>query len=415
MPQFVIVADDITGAADTSACFAEDGWATVISLSNTMIQDADVVVLSTESRDLDADAAARAVEIAVSAYVDVQSDSRPRWVYKKIDSLLRGHPREELLAMMAAMDETHTVVAPAFPAEGRTTVGGRQLVDNVPLESSQFGDRWAESDLRALFTSDHGPPVQLLDLKTVRGQPDELRRLLDDGSKGIVIADAETDDDLVALGRAAIGGRLHLLCGTAGLARQLVRFLPLTPDASRPSRVLRDAGPILIVAGSQHATTKRQIDTLRQAGVPIVRPAQDFIDDPAIPIDATVAEVAAHLGAGRSTALTTVGLVPCSRGKDAVAARLAQVVASPEVSSQTGGLVLTGGDVAAAVCSALNVEAVWLRGEISPGLPWGVLAGGRLNAGTIATKAGSFGGDDALLMCVDHLTSTALIERNETS
>jgi uncharacterized protein YgbK (DUF1537 family) len=91
------------------------------------------------------------------------------------------------------------------------------------------------------------------------------------------------------------------------------------------------------------------------------------------------------------------------------------VVASPEVSSQTGGLVLTGGDVAAAVCSALNVEAVWLRGEISPGLPWGVLEGGSVDGRPIATKAGSFGADDALLMCVDHLTSKALIERTETA
>jgi uncharacterized protein YgbK (DUF1537 family) len=317
--------------------------------------------------------------------------------------------------MMAAMDATRTVVAPAFPAEGRTTVGGRQLVDGVPLASSQFGDSRGDSDLVALFTTDNGPLVQLLDLQTVRGQPDELRRLLDDGSKGIVIADAETDDDLLALSHAAIGGRLRLLCGTAGLARQLARSIPFSPDAVRPARVVRHAGPVLIVAGSRHEATERQIQTLSQAGVPIVRPTQSFIDDPTIAVDATVEEVAAHLGAGRSTVLTTVGLAPCSRGGDAVAARLAQVAAAPEVSRQTGGLVLTGGDVAAAVCRALNVAAFWLRGEISPGLPWGVLEGGSVDGRPIATKAGSFGADDALLMCVDHLTSKALIERTETA
>ena len=94
--------------------------------------------------------------------------------------------------------------------------------------------------------------------------------------------------------------------------------------------------------------------------------------------------------------------------------RLAQVVATPEVSERVGGLVLTGGDIAAAVCRALHVSELWLRGEIAPGLPWGVLGGGPLHAIPIATKAGSFGDDDALLACIDYLRSEALPKSGET-
>ena len=413
MPQLAIVADDLTGAADTGACFADTGLATVIPLSGTTVPDADVVVLSTESRDLDADTAARVVSTVVTGLTGVQSDRGPRWIYKKIDSTLRGHPRDELLAVMAAMGATGALVAPAFPAEGRTTLGGRQHIDGVPLEWSRFGGPGTVSDLVALFENDRGTPVHLLDLATVRGQPEALQRLLDDGSDGIVIADAETDDDLLALGRAASGSGLRLLCGTAGFARQLARSLPLSPAAALPPEAVRGAGPILIVAGSQHEATARQIQALREAGVPIVRPAQSLFDDLATAVDATVAEVAAHLAAGQSTALTTAGLAPCARGGQSVAARLAQIVAAPEVSGQVGGLVLTGGDVAAAVCAALDASALWLGGEISPGLPWGVLAGGRLHARPVATKAGSFGGDNALLACIDHLTSEAMRESAE--
>src|SRR5215213_10393726 len=64
--QLAIVADDLTGAADTGACFANAGFATVIPLSDTAIPDADVVVLSTESRDMGASDAARAVTAAVA-------------------------------------------------------------------------------------------------------------------------------------------------------------------------------------------------------------------------------------------------------------------------------------------------------------------------------------------------------------
>jgi len=102
--------------------------------------------------------------------------------------------------------------------------------------------------------------------------------------------------------------------------------------------------------------------------------------------------------------VTTLGLAPSNQEAHFVAARLAQVAGAPEVIRQVGGLVLTGGDVAAAVSAALGATAFWLRGEISSGIPWGVLEGGRLPACPIATKAGSFGDDDALLTSLDYLT-----------
>jgi uncharacterized protein YgbK (DUF1537 family) len=407
MPQLVIVADDLTGAADTGACFAGAGFATVIPFSGTTIPNVDVVVVSTESRDLDPTAAARTVRSTLIAIAGDQGDAGPRWIYKKIDSALRGHPRDELFAAMEAIGARCAVVAPAFPAEGRTTVGGRQHIHGVPVESSGLGGAGAVSDLLALFQSDQGPPVRLLDLATLRDRPGVLRRLLHDDSAGIVVADAETDGDLMMLGRAVAGGRLPLFCGSAGFARQLARALPLTRNAHPRSTDVRGSGPVLVVAGSRHEATARQIRVLRESGVPIVRPGQSLIDDPATDLNDTVIEVATHLAAGRSAVLTTLGLAPCPLGGHAVATRLAQIVAAPEVSSQVAGLVVTGGDVAAAVSMAPGAKALWLEGEITPGLPRGVIEGGRLHSSRIATKAGSFGDENALLACIDDLTSEA--------
>jgi uncharacterized protein YgbK (DUF1537 family) len=404
MPQLVIVADDLTGAADASACFASAGLGTVIPLSGTAVPNADVVVVSTESRDLEGAAAGAAVRSAVGHIAGGQRDAAPRWIYKKMDSALRGHPRDELLAAMEAIDATRALVAPAFPAEGRTTIGGRQHIDGVPLELSQIRGPDTTSDLVALFQTDHGPPVRLLDLATLRGERDVLRRLLHD-SPGIVVADAETDDDLLRIAAAADDVRWRLFCGTAGLARQLARSLPLMQHAHAHPQVVRRSGPILIVAGSRHEATARQIEVLRESGVPIVRPGQSLIDDPEMKADDTVAQIAMHLAAGRSMVLTTLGLAPCAGGGHVVAGRLAQVVAAPEVSSQVGGLVLTGGDVAAAVSATLGAAALWLSGEISSGIPWGTIEGGSLHGRPVATKAGSFGDDNALLSCIVHLMS----------
>jgi uncharacterized protein YgbK (DUF1537 family) len=73
-----------------------------------------------------------------------------------------------------------------------------------------------------------------------------------------------------------------------------------------------------------------------------------------------------------------------------------------------GGLMLTGGDTAAAVCTRLDAEFLWLRGEVLPAMPWATLGAGPLQDFPIVTKAGSFGGPDAIT------TSAAFLRRLAT-
>ena len=403
MPQLAVIADDLTGAADTGACFAGAGLATVIPFSDSPVLAADVVVLSTETRDLDAGDAA-AIVADVTARCVANQRAAPRWLYKKIDSALRGHPRDELRATMTAAGATRALVAPAFPAEGRTTVGGRQLIDGAPLEASRFGGAGATSDLVALLRSDDAMPIVRLDLAAVRGPAAASRQMLDDGAPGILVADAETEADLLALARAASDSRLRVLCGTAGFARHLAVTLPFAGSLPPVTIPTRRTGPPLVVAGSQHEATRRQVEAARRAGVPIVCPALNMYEDEISAHDAA-AEVATSLAAGRATIVTTAGLPPSPLGGRVVAARLAQMVATPAVRRHIGGLVLTGGDVAAAVCHALDATAIRLGGEIVAGQPWGLLEGGMLAGAAVATKAGSFGDERALLACIAFLTT----------
>ena len=60
-----------------------------------------------------------------------------------------------------------------------------------------------------------------------------------------------------------------------------------------------------------------------------------------------------------------------------------------------GGLLMTGGDTAKAVCTALKSDGMELLGEIEPGIPYGWLTGSRRLLG--ATKAGAFGTPEALI------------------
>ena len=401
MAQLAIVADDLTGAADTSACFAGAGYATVIPLAGTA-PAADVIALTTESRDMDAGSAARVTAAAVAGLC-AAPDGAPRWIYKKIDSVMRGHPRDELLAAMEATGATRALVAPALPAEGRTTIDGRQHAGGVPLESSPFGGAGVTSDLRVVFVNDRGLPVHHLDLDTIRQRPSSLLAQLDAPAPGIVIADAETDDDLAILASAVRESRLRVVSGAAGFARQLAPILSLPHSRPRPVTVRPGGGPVLVVAGTRHVATRRQLDTLAGTRAPIVSLTQAMIDDPSASLAPVTRVVAKHLERGESIAVTTAGLAPSTRQERSVACRLAEVVASLPTLDRLGGLVLTGGDVAAAVCEALGATATWLGGEIYAGQPWGILDGGALTGLPIATKAGSFGGEGALVTCIQHL------------
>src|SRR5262249_58600570 len=102
---------------------------------------AEVLSIDADTRHLPA-AAAAARQVAVQA-----AHWRPGMrLYKKIDSTLRGQPAAELAAQLshlsarAGQPPPLAVVAPAFPATGRVTRGGRILLDDRPLEGTPL---WA--------------------------------------------------------------------------------------------------------------------------------------------------------------------------------------------------------------------------------------------------------------------------------
>jgi uncharacterized protein YgbK (DUF1537 family) len=160
----------------------------------------------------------------------------------------------------------------------------------------------------------------------------------------------------------------------------------------------------LIVAGSRDQVTADQVDHLREHSVPIISLAAHHLDGHNLNAE-VMAPLAAGLAAGESVVLTTVGLHSPMHGPGEVRERLATIVASPDVRSNLGGLVLTGGDVAMGTLQELGITELRIGGEVRPALPWTVA---RFADGTqmpVVTKAGSFGEADALMACLNLLQS----------
>lgn len=406
MSDLALIADDLTGAADSGVAFAGHGLSTAIPLGAPRRLPADVLVLSTESRDVPPGEAERRVRAALTAAFGRHGEHRPPWLYKKMDSALRGHPALELAVTMALGRVGRALVAPAIPSQRRTTVGGKQLDGGVLLSETPLGRATGRADLVELFRTGTRLPTRSIGLATVRGPDRALRAALSLPGSWIAVADAETDADLDRLARVSVAAGIRLFCGAAGLTGVLAERLPLH-IVQQPPLVPRRSGPILTIAGSQHAATARQVDHLEANGATVIRLTSEMIGAEGASLEPAVTAARASLAAGQATVVTTAGLPPSSLGGAAVAARLAEIAAAPGCAEAVGGLVLTGGDVAAAVCAALRVDAIWLRGEVLPAIPWSTLAGGPLDGLPAATKAGSFGEPHALTACAAFLAGLA--------
>ena len=134
-----IIADDLTGANDTALQFKLNGADTNILLTTdiepTSADYQQAWAISTESRNISPQDAFEKVKQATQLFVD---KINPDFFYKKIDSTVRGNIAVEVLSMLEVLGWDAAIIMPAFPQEGRTTVGGYHLLKGVPIERTEM-------------------------------------------------------------------------------------------------------------------------------------------------------------------------------------------------------------------------------------------------------------------------------------
>ena len=407
-----VIADDLTGAADSAAPFAAAGLPTWVFLDRAREQgDLSVASIDTDSRtEGPAIAVARtraAAEAAFRAGCPV--------IYKKIDSTLRGHVGPEVAAVLAVAVEAApggarpvVLMAPAFPATGRVVRSGRVVVDGGPL------DVWP-----ARLLTDAGLAVAAVGSATELGGAASLLSAIEDlagTSVDVILCNAVSEDDLRAI--AGAGARLPrpvVWVGSGGLARHLPRALglgangPLSADTGSDAAALAPNGPALVLVGSGTEVAQRQAAALgRDSSVEPIALAPEMLRageaDPSW-IE-TSARIDRALRAGRD-AVAVISPGPESAGgvERDLAVALGRRAATR---SQIGTLEATGGDTARAALRARGVEGYRLAGALEPGIPFGIAPAddGRPLL-RIVTKAGGFGTEDTLVRCLASLPTAA--------
>jgi uncharacterized protein YgbK (DUF1537 family) len=218
----------------------------------------------------------------------------------------------------------------------------------------------------------------------------------------ILVCDATTDEDLARI--VASGALLDepaLWVGSSALAAPLTAAAlgsPGTPPPKRPRR----RGPVLVVVGSIARPIEARLSALRS----VLRLAPVEVDPRALAcggaraellIEEGAAAVTRALAAGADTALFARPSEPALNGLFGhIAEGLAAVATRALGRVRAGGLVLTGGQTARAVCDALGIAGIELVGEVERGLALGRAVGGSgegqgLAGLELVASAGTFG------------------------
>lgn len=402
LKRYLIVADDFTGANDTGVQLKRRGVPTSVVFSSEYITGQGSFVLDTESRAM-APEEARAAVRAGLAGVALPSFSH---VMKKVDSTLRGSIASEVKAVDECYGSGLVVFAPALPDLGRTTVGGVHLLKGVPISETELAKDpktpVKEDNITRLLQSVYEERVTHIPLEDVSAGR------IDFSAGRVFTCDAAGNGDLKHIIRAALAtGKRILWVGTAALADHL-----LGEEVQMP--------PALAVVGSVSSVSRGQLDFAAREGVPVVSVSIPAILEGSAEVSAYAAQALELLGEGKDVILASSA--SCDRGElersAAVGERLnmtleevsgytqrllgklaLQILESTEVS----GIFLTGGDTALGFFLAARSLGSAIVTEISVGIPMMRLSGGPHAGLKVVTKAGAFGGEDAITFALRKL------------
>src|SRR5665647_2951143 len=245
MKPWHILADDLTGALDSAAAWANSG---------------DVPVFLDQPGQ-----SAQAVQVVATGTRDVPPASLPAlltpsldWLvasgsaFKKIDSLLRGNTFAEIAWLMRSGRFAGVVFAPAFPAQGRFTARGRHWV--APPHQSHGARTHEHACTLVQAFANVGLSAHI---------PTRVQDSLQDAGK-VVIPDILSDHDLDQLATLTVGPQAQrwLWCGSAGLAWALVRRDPVRQSAGGGAPSAPAQGLTLVVTASRHPVLREQLRQL---------------------------------------------------------------------------------------------------------------------------------------------------------
>jgi uncharacterized protein YgbK (DUF1537 family) len=401
------IADDFTGASDLANTLAKGGMATVQFVGVPAGDagagcEAGVVALKTRSIE-----AKEAVAESLAALEWLRGQSCRQFLFKycsTFDSTPQGNIGPVAEALLDALAAPVAVVCPVFPATGRTLFMGHLFVKERLLNESGMEKHplnpMTDPDIRRWLRRQTRGEVGLLPYGIVRqGAAAIGTALAAEAARDhrLVVVDAVTDEDLIAIGTAAAGHRL--ITGGSGIAMGL-------PENFRRAGLLGGhhaafagrAGPGAVLSGSCSSASRGQVAAYL-ANHPGLKVDPDALMSGGLTAEAAASFVTERIAQSPIVYSTaTPDAIEAAQARHSRAAIAAAIegffgeLATNLVEAGVTRLAVGGGETAGAVVTALGVERFTIGPEIDPGVP--ALAADGARPVMLALKSGNFGATD---------------------
>lgn len=394
--KYLVVADDFTGANDTGVQMKNRGLPVDVTLFPKKEVIDSSIVLDTESRNISGKDAYDKVKKMSETILQINTFD---FVYKKVDSTIRGNIVEELKALDDVYQAEKIVFAPAFPRINRITQNGIHKLNGTPLMETEF----AKDPLSPILT-------------------DDITKMLEEGFNETVIHheigdnndlsggryhtfDAVEESDLLKIATDLLDSTERILwVGSAGLANALFQTIyPLKPA--------------LAVVGSISENSLRQMHYAEEQGIDVLQIAVKGLFDKQ-QIKVTADQAIEKLKANGRLVITAAKTredyedtldyaTELGMSKDDcswyVQKFLSDVTQNLIKDIELSGLFLTGGATAISVMDAINTTRVSIQSELLTGTVHATLSDGPHEGLNIVTKAGAFGEQEDLVYCLEKM------------
>ena len=418
----LLIADDLTGGADAGAQFAKRGLKTLLiflkdecKIDFSKYASCDVLVVNTDSRGLGPEKASFLISNLLKNY---DEEFFPI-IYKKIDSTLRGNIGYEIDAILEGAKGSLCFMAPSYPEQNRTLVGGIMIVGEKPLALTEVARNTPspiqESHICKLLQQQSYNNIGWIDLTHVASNFEGLKKAVEKeqrvGNK-IIIFDAVNRQDLSNIADVAFSiKRKPLFVGSAGLAEEVAKQLSPS-EGEFPQVVRRSIKPfkhLFIVGGSASSVTHQQLRQVEARDIPAFQVNPSLIIGEGLKAQKEKKDLSEKIASSLSRGITILKTPPeILNFKDSndlqIHLKITKTLASvalmaleaAKVEPEELALILTGGETAQHVINGLKTKGIEIEGELLEGIVKGHLIGGDWDGLSVITKAGGFGEKDSL-------------------
>lgn len=351
-----VIADDLTGAAEIGGIGLRYGLKVEISQQVDPDTKADLLIVNTDSRSKSLPDAIRAVTEACQNIKALQ----PEFIYKKIDSVMRGHVLAEIEAELTELGWNCALIASANPHLGRTFVDDVYLVNGTPVHQTSFA---VDPEFPVSCCNAAGM------LKAERGVVEVIRP--DDGIAvtGITVGEVHDANDLDLWAEHC--GKQMLPAGSGGFFAALLKSKHETVDTALSESDLLSE-PILYVSGTTFGDNADRIKNLKTNDGPVAYLPLNLLQNgyDAQCLTGWCDEVVTVLKK-RGKAVMAIEQISNNRFKpDAATLRQTMATAVKRVMEavNVNELIIEGGSTAAAILNDLNIDALYPVHEFGPGI-----------------------------------------------